>query len=506
MMLLVLSTISSQSQTARKPNILFCIADDASYQHMSAYGMIDWVKTPNFDRIAREGLLFTKAYTPNAKCSPSRAAILTGRNPWQLEAAGNHNPYFPAKFTTFIEVLGQSGYMTGYTGKGWGPGEAGMINGKKRELTGKAYNAVKGKNTPTSAMSPIDYAANFAQFLKEKPAKQSFVFWMGSHEPHRPYRFQSSEKQTNKRKADIKEVPPFWVDNDSTRSDMLDYALEVEYFDQTLGEVLEVLKNSGELDNTIIVLTSDNGMPFPRTKGHIYEHDNHLPLAISWKGKIVNPGRQVTDFVSFIDLAPTFLELAGVDPAKTSMQKIEGRSLLPFMTLVKPNPLKRDFVILGRERQDVGRPDDQGYPVRAIVKGDFVYAINYEPSRWPAGDPETGYMDTDNSPTKSSILAAYNNKSNPMPWNFSFGKKGGEELYQINKDPYSVNNLATKPEFAIIKKQLKDQLESELKLQGDPRMFGKGSLFDQYPYSKEAARNHYNRVMKGEEIKGKNAH
>ena len=97
----------------KQPNILFCIADDASLQHMSAYGMSQYVKTPHFDRVAREGLLFANAYTPNPKCSPSRAMILTGRNLWQLEEAGNHGPYFPAKFTTYVEALGQPSGVTG---------------------------------------------------------------------------------------------------------------------------------------------------------------------------------------------------------------------------------------------------------------------------------------------------------------------------------------------------------------------------------------------------------
>lgn len=492
---------SSEARSQKRPNILFCIADDASYQHMSAYGMTNWVKTPNFDKLAKEGLLFTRAYTPNAKCSPSRAAILTGRNPWQLEGAANHNPYFPAKFTVFTEALAENGYTVAFTGKGWGPGDTGMKDGKPRQLTGKNYSALKKDNKKTRAISATDYAANFDAFLKAKPADKPFFFWFGSHEPHRPYAFQSGEKQNAKRKSDIKEVPSFWVDNDSTRSDMLDYALEVEYFDHTLGEVLEVLKNSGELENTIIVVTSDNGMPFPRVKGHIYEHDNHLPLAISWKGQIKDPGRNVNDFVSFIDFAPTFLEIAGISPAKTTMQKIEGRSLVPLIKNKPSSAPKKDYVILGRERQDVGRPDDQGYPVRAIVKDNFIYSINYEPSRWPAADPETGYKDTDDSPTKSSVLAAYQNKTNIKPWQFSFGKKPAEELYQLDKDPYSIHNLASDPAFASIKQQLKLQLEKELISQEDPRALGNGTIFDKYPYSKPEVKDYYNRVMKGEKLK-----
>ncbi len=123
-LLLLPAFIFSQSKPAnvKRPNILFCIADDASRESMSAYGFnYAWVNTPAFDRVAKEGLLFNRAYTPNAKCAPSRASILTGRNSWQLEAAGNHNPIFPEKFTTFMEVLGRHGYTSAYRGNRWAP-------------------------------------------------------------------------------------------------------------------------------------------------------------------------------------------------------------------------------------------------------------------------------------------------------------------------------------------------------------------------------------------------
>src|SRR5262249_47879843 len=140
--LLTLVAASSWAAETRRANILFCISDDQSFPHASAYGSA-WVKTPAFDRVAREGLLFMRAYTPNAKCAPSRACILTGRNSWQLEEAANHASYYPAKFRTFVETLGANGYFTGFTGKGWAPGEPGKIDGKPRLLTGPAYSAIK---------------------------------------------------------------------------------------------------------------------------------------------------------------------------------------------------------------------------------------------------------------------------------------------------------------------------------------------------------------------------
>jgi arylsulfatase A-like enzyme len=485
-----------------QPNIIFCIADDASFEHMSAYGMTNWVKTPAFNRVAEEGLLFTKAYTPNAKCAPSRASILTGRNPWQNEAAANHNFYFPTKFTTFMETLVINNYEVGYTGKGWGPGEPGEIAGKPRMLTGQEFNDIK-MAAPTKGVSSTNYTGNFEVFLNQRDENKPFFFWYGGHEPHRNYEYGSGVSKGNKQISEIDTVPPFWVDNEQVRNDMLDYAYEVEYFDYHLGEMLEVLEKSGELENTIVVVTSDNGMPFPRVKGHVYEYDNHLPLAIMWKKGIANPGRKISDFISFIDFAPTFLEIAGIYEKDTSMQPIEGKSFFDILTSNSGSTidLTRDHVLLGRERTDVGRPNDEGYPVRSIVKGNFIYTKNYEPDRWPSGNPETGYMDTDGSPTKTAILKANRKGESYLPWELSFGKRPTEELYQINKDLFSVKNLADNPAFSEIKSRLESQMEQELKDQGDPRMFGKGYVFDEYPYAPIEVRNFYERYKKGEKMK-----
>ncbi|MEJ7672671.1 MAG: sulfatase-like hydrolase/transferase [Chitinophagaceae bacterium] len=139
-------------------------------------------------------------------------------------------------------------------------------------------------------------------------------------------------------------------DTKEVRNDMLDYAYELEYFDLHLGKMLDVLEKSGELENTIIVVTADNGMPFPRVKGHIYERDNHLPLAIMWKGGIKSPGRNIQDMVSFIDFAPTFLEIAGLKQQGSQMQPIQGQSLMKIITSAKNGIVetKRDHVLLGQ--------------------------------------------------------------------------------------------------------------------------------------------------------------
>ncbi|MEM6646658.1 MAG: sulfatase-like hydrolase/transferase, partial [Bacteroidota bacterium] len=289
---LLLAGCAAQPAPTERPNILFAIADDASWQHFGAYGIVDWVETPHFDRVAREGLLFNRAYTPNAKCAPSRAVLLTGRNPWQLDEAVNHVPVFPEHYTTYPEALAEHGYSVGFTAKGWAPGVA-ERDGVPRQMTGQRFNMHRTE-PPTPAMSNIDYAANFATFLDSAAVRgEPFAFWYGGLEPHRRYTFGSGEAAGGKSKDDIDAVPGFWPDRDSVRTDMLDYAFEIEYFDDHLGRMLAELDARGLLGNTVVVVTADNGMPFPRVKGQVYEMDHHLPLAVMWPEGIASPGRSI---------------------------------------------------------------------------------------------------------------------------------------------------------------------------------------------------------------------
>ena len=484
--------------SGERPNILFAIADDASFPHMGAYGT-DWVETPAFDRVAREGILFTNAYTPNAKCAPSRSTILTGRNSWQLEEAANHWPYFPRKFAVYTEVLAENGYHVGHTGKGWAPGIAENENGEPRHLAGTPYEEHR-TDPPTSAINGNDYAANFQAFLEDRSGDEPFAFWYGSTEPHRAYEWRSGIEQGGKALTDIERVPPFWPDRDTVRTDMLDYAFEIEYFDRHLQRMLVELERRGELSNTLVVVTSDNGMPFPRVKGQEYEHSNHMPLAIMWPGGIQSPGRIVEDFVSFIDFAPTFLELAGLDWSETAMASTPGRSLLEIFGSsesgqINPN---RDHVLIGKERHDVGRPNDAGYPIRGIVTDRWLYLRNFEPGRWPAGNPVTGYLNTDGSPTKTLILDHRTTPGMFRYWQGSFGRRPAEQLYRLDRDPYNVNNLADDSSYAAVRDRLREQLYGALEAQGDPRMTGNGEVFDEYTYADESTRNFYRRYLDGE--------
>jgi arylsulfatase A-like enzyme len=479
LLIVVLATFCAIAQiagAADKPNILFAIADDATFAHFSAYGC-PFVKTPNFDRIATEGALLNNCFTALPKCSPSRACILTGKYPWQLEDAADHYGIFPAKFKVYPDILEQNGYFVGFTGKGWGPGDF-KKGGFKRNPAGTLYNERKLK-PPTSGISNVDYAANFEDFLKQRAKDQPFCFWYGGHEPHRPYQQGSGEKAGGKLGDVI--VPPYLPDHPIVRGDLLDYGREIEWFDAQLGRMLKMLDDQGLAQNTIVIVTSDNGMPFPRVKGHIYEDACHLPMAIRWPG-VVNPGRVIDDFVSFVDLAPTYLDIAGIEAKDMTGQSMVG--------LLKGTSPGRDHVIVGREREDIGRPNDEGYPVRGIRTKEFFYAHNFKPDRWPAGPPETGFTDIDNSPTKTLIVSNHDKF-----YDLALSKRGEEELYDLTTDPGCTKNLADDPKFAQAREALWSKLRTELTEQKDPRILGNGDVFDQYK-SVAPRKNAWDTIMK----------
>ncbi|HTM50744.1 MAG TPA: sulfatase-like hydrolase/transferase [Bryobacteraceae bacterium] len=466
----VLGGAAALRAQAKRPNILFVIADDWGHGHAGAYGC-NWIKTPNFDRVAREGILFNNTFTSNPKCSPCRATILTGRNTWQLKEAVDHFSIFPNEFAVYPDLLEKAGYFVGYTGKGWGPGDF-RSTGFEHNPAGREFQKYT-LTPPTSGISPQDYSRNFEYFLQQKPQDKSFCFWLGGHEPHRAYE-PGSGLRAGKKLADVV-LPKYYPDNRIIRSDMLDYAVEVEWFDRHLGLALQKLEQSGELDNTLIVVTSDHGMPFPRVKGQIYEHGFHIPLAIRW-GKNIKPGRVIDDFINTRDFAPTFLEAAGLEPGGT----MTGKS---FMNILKSDKagivdVSRSVMLVGKERHDLGRPNDWGYPVRAIRTADFLYIRNYEPDRWPAGDPETGYRNVDDGPTKEFLLSGFDEY-----YKMSFGKRPAEALYLVRTDPDCIHNVATDLKYAQTKRQLLEKMEEMLRSEGDPRILGRADFFETIRYT-----------------------
>ena len=459
------------AMAGKRPNILFAIADDAS--HMSAYGH-SFVSTPAFDRVADDGVRFDAAFTSNPKCAPSRASLLTGRHTWQLEEACNHFGIFPAKFAVYPDILEEAGYAVGFTGKGWAPGDW-KAGGRSRNPAGPAWNE-RTLSPPNSCISNKDYAANFEDFL-DASGDAPFYFWYGGHEPHRPYDPGEGERAGVDGAAVA--VPAYLPDEDPVRGDLADYAAEVAWFDRHLGKMLETLEARGLLEDTLVVVTSDNGMPFPRVKGQMYEADFRLPMAAMWRGTIAG-GRVIADLVSFVDLAPTFLDAAGLGTSPS----MSGRSLLPLLTSSESGVIDktRTRVYMGREKHDLGRENDLGYPVRCVRTPRFLYVRNFAPDRWPAGNPETGFTNIDSSPTKSLILDQHSS-GNDYYFNLAMGKRPAEELYDIVVDPDCLDNLAADPDFESVRRELAAELLSVLRAQGDPRALGNGDVLEAYEYT-----------------------
>ncbi|WDE98565.1 sulfatase [Lentisphaera profundi] len=476
--LLLSSFLFSSLMASERPNILFAIADDMS--HAACFGDT-WVKTPHLDRLAKEGILFQNAFVSNPKCGPSRASTLGGRNFWEMQEAAIHWSQWPKNIIPYTDLLEVSGYHVGYTGKGWGPGR--YNNVRKNNPAGQAWNKIKNVG-PTKAISNIDYTANFKDFLKVKKADQPFCFWYGAKEPHRGYT-KNSGAQSGLDPASVK-VPAYYPDHADVRNDLLDYALEINWYDHHLGQIIQHLEEIGELDNTLIIAFSDNGAPFPRIKGQIYDDDIHLPMVARW-GKVHKGGAVVKDFVSNIDLAPTFLEAAGIAIPK----EMSGKSFLDIFHANKSGFIKpeRNFVCVGRENHDLGREGDKGYPVRAIRTEKFLYIHNFAEDRWPSGNPETGYTNIDSSPTKSLILELHNQGKDKF-YNFVMAKRAKEELYRIDQDSECIHNLASNPEYASIKNKLWNQLSKKLKATNDPRMGSNPDIFDEYEYVGKSRAKH----------------
>lgn len=450
-----------------RPNILFAIADDWGYPHAGAYGD-PVVKTPTFDRIAKEGILFEHAFVSSPSCTPSRGAILTGRHFWQLKSAANLWSVFPDEFETFPETLKKkAGYFTGYQGKGWGPGKTETAG---RELTGKRF-------------------PNFKEFLASRPKDTPFCYWLGTSDPHRPYK-PGSGKASGMDLSKIV-VPPCFPDSEVVRSDIADYLFEVQRFDKLVGTALQQLEEAGELDNTIIVMTSDHGMPFPRAKAHLYDTGVRVPLAIRFGKHIKAPGRKAEHMISQVDLAPTFLDLAGLYKPKNPRS---DRSLWDVLSKDAPAPTRgRRYVsvLFGRERHVPGQeaPNMGGYPSRAVRSKNFLGIRNYAPDRWPSGTPNhekaaipgAWYADTDNGPTKMYMIENRDkDDQHRLLYDLAFGKRPERELYDLRDDPHQLKNVANGTKYIFAVQSFRPDVG--LKNAGDPRALGEPVKFDEYPY------------------------
>ena len=449
-----------------RPNVLVVIADDWSWLHSGAYGDTV-VATPVLDRIAREGVRFEHAYVSSPSCTPSRAAMLTGQHFWRL--AGGANLYGPlsSEHVTYVDLMEGSGYHAGFTRKGWGPGQLGQ---RRRNPAGDRY-------------------ASFAEFLAARNGSEPFVFWFGTHDPHRP--FDTGSGAESGMDLSAIQLPEVFPDHTSVRADVADYFMEVQRIDQDMARLVAQLDSIGELDHTLLVITSDNGMAFPRAKGSVYDLGTRVPLIMRLPGDI-HSARVVTDLISLTDLAPTILEWAGIAPPRA----MTGRSLMSILTSEAAGFVDstRSSVFFGRERHVPAQesPESGGYPMRAVRTHEYLYIRNFAPDRWPSGTPNDSlsffnqgwYADVDGSPTKHLMVRNRNaSEEDRNRFQLAFAKRPGEELYDLAVDPEQLRNVALDPAYAAAKRALHNELMQTLLDTGDPRTFGRGGFFDYQPYT-----------------------
>jgi len=501
-----------QEEPVKPPNILFVINDDQSYAHTSFAGS-RFVSTPGFDRVASNGIYFTNCYAGSPGSAPSRSALVTGRHHWQNKQAGQHASSWMKEFVPFVDLLEANGYHTGFTGKGVDPfryarNEEDSLWRKENAAGCHVYNKQRyikdSSSDPRTAdgIGLTDYYANFLDFMQQREIGQPFYFWYGSTEPHRAYE-KGSWKRNGKELAQV-DVPGFFPDTEEIRGDLLDYAVEIEWADSHLLKMLNYLDSIGELDNTIVMVTADNGMPFPRAKANCFEYGVHVPLAISYPKGF--PGkRQVDDPVSFVDIAPTILELVGVKP--DGMLPVSGRSIVNILRSEKRGIVDetKEYVFMGRERHSSSRWENLGYPQRAVRNREYLLVWNMKPERWPAGapqaidektgqtypmygldekgihHPEWAFTDVDAAPSKSFLIENYKDPAIRPYFDLAYDKRPEFELYHIGDDPFCLNNLAGNTNYTAVEEELKNVLRKELERSGDPRIVGPDEeIFETY--------------------------
>ncbi len=474
-----------------KPNIVFAFADDWG-RYASAYSKFEGdnflnalIDTPNFDRVAREGAIFKNAFVPAPSCTPCRSSVLSGSYFWQTGlGAILHGAIWDETIPTYPLELEKDGYHIGYTYKVWAPGKAQHApygaERTKYESAGNHYRQFSFYATEKSEEHGTEGAKqllldetrdNFNSFLEAREEGKPFCYWWGPTNTHRKWQKGSGKNLWNIEPDDLKgRLPGFLPDVHDIREDVGDYLGECMAFDAGLGVLLERLEEIGELDNTLVVVSGDHGIPgFPRAKCNLYDIGCEVALAARWPGHIP-AGREIDDFVNLMDLAPTFMEAAGVDIPGS----MTAKSLLPVLESNEGGQVDpaRTFVVTGRERHVSYSNDNLPYPSTEAPDWDSLQEETY-----------VAYPDMDASPTKAWMIHNRAKKEVQQSFDLGFGKRPQEELYDLGKDPHYMNNVADDPSYQGTKKELFDQLMAVLKEQDDPRVVETPCRFEQAPYA-----------------------
>ena len=517
--LLTFLTMPCASTAAERPNILFFFADDWG-RYVSVYAdpekpsFNDVISTPNIDRIAREGVLFRNAFVPVASCGPCRASLATGRYFWNCGSGaflngkasnwkGHNNPF--TTLPKFVDLLGEDGYYVRKSLKtfAFAPSRPGPGARSVPQIEYQRYGLYVGAAEDESQKLKRHHEvlahprSEMRRVLAGCPQEKPFFFVYGSINAHRPYTADSGDRLWSIDPDRLKGlIPGFLPDVEDVRRDFSDYLGEIQALDAMLGVMLEELESSGQLDNTVIVLSGDHGIPgIPRGKTNCYDLAIRAPLMVRYP-KLIAQGRHVDDFVSLTDIGPTILEMAGVN-RRASM---DGRSFRSQLASPKNGWVDhaRDHVIVGRELHfHSAREGNLPYPMRAIRTPDYLYIRNFKSDRWPMGEPRG--LSGDNQPTYEQLhkstavtmsdldasltkawLITHRDELDVRPlFDLTLNLRPSEELYDLRHDPDQLKNVADDDAYAATKALLSKRLMSVLEETGDPRLT---DAFDQPPY------------------------
>jgi N-sulfoglucosamine sulfohydrolase len=509
------------ARAADKPNILFCFADDWG-RYASCYAALDAkptansvIKTPNIDTVAGRGVVFRNAFVPAPSCTPCRSSLLSGRYFFNTgRGAILNGAVWDETIPAFPLLLRDSGYDLGKMAKVWSPGTpADAPIGKQQyayQKSGMGFNqfseyvttAVKNGKAVDQARAEMlaQVDGNFGSFLKARDPKKPFFFLFGPTNVHRKWLKGSGKALWGIDPDTLKEkLPKFLPDVPEVREDFADYLGEAQAFDAFIGVLLKQLKDAGELENTIVVISGDHGPPgFPGGKCNLYDFGTGVALTAAGPGV---PGpRVVDDLVNLMDLAPTFLEIGGVKPPPG----LNGKSVWPVLSSKKAGQVDPDrtWVVTGRERH-VGdaREGNKPYPQRALRTAEFLYVRNFEPDRYPLGDPKgltadsaptvnelenntyAAFPDMDAGPTKAWLISHRNDKEWKWHFDYAFAKRPVEELYDLKIDPDQVKNLVGERAYDATRKKLAYKLTKILTDTGDPRLVEKDCRFEKAPFT-----------------------
>lgn len=431
----IILSCSNEKQESQKEeeqaNFIVFIADDVSWDSFGCTGN-KTVKTPNIDRFASEGLLFKNAYLTASSCSPSRNSILSGKYPHSNGAPELHMP-LPESEIPFPLLLKENGYHTVLAGKSH-IGKAAQ-RAFDIHMTGKKINGEGGE-------------AQWVRLLKDRPKNKPFFMWYASYDAHRKWSTDISIAEYDPLEV---EVPPYFIDDGATRMDIVHYYKEISRFDHYIGEVRKELENQGVLDNTMIIIMSDNGMAFPRCKTRVYDSGMKTPFVVYSPKEIDKKGMSTSSLISSIDLAPTILEYAKIDVPKA----YQGVSFSPIL---KNNSAEtRESVFADHNWHDYEAHE------RMMRTKDYMYILNSRPNLTNCGP-----ADSKRSPTQAALNEGYKRGELSVAQADVFvSPRPKEELYDMSNDSLQLLNLASVPKYEHVLNEMRFALKKWREETGD---------------------------------------